>query len=167
MKISYNWLKNYIHCDLAPQQISEILTSIGLEVEAMENFENIRGGLQGIVVGHVLECEKHPNADKLSITKVDVGNGEPLNIVCGAPNVAKGQKVPVALIGTTLFKGNESFTIKEAMLRGVKSEGMICAEDEIGLGDSHAGILVLPDELTPGTPLNTILFLFIMLIKNV
>jgi len=156
MKISYNWLKNYIHCDLSPQQISDILTSIGLEVEAIEKYENIRGALQGIVVGHVLECEKHPNADKLSVTKVDVGNGVHLNIVCGAPNVAKGQKVPVALIGTTLYKGNESFTIKEAMLRGVKSEGMICAEDEIGLGDSHAGILVLPDELTPGTPLNTI-----------
>ncbi len=156
MKISYNWLKNYINCDLAPQRISEILTSIGLEVEALEKYENIRGGLNGIVVGHVVACEKHPNADKLSVTKVDVGNGELLTIVCGAPNVAQGQKVPVALIGTTLYKGEESFTIKEAMLRGVKSQGMICAEDEIGLGDSHAGIMVLDSDLQVGTPLSSL-----------
>lgn len=156
MKISYNWLKNYINCDLAPQRIAEILTSIGLEVEAIENYENIRGGLNGIVVGHVVECEKHPNADKLSVTKVDVGTGELLNIVCGAPNVAKGQKVPVALVGTSLFKGDESFTIKEAMLRGVKSQGMICAEDEIGLGDSHAGIMILESNLAVGTPLSSV-----------
>jgi len=156
MKISYNWLKNYINCDLAPQRISEILTSIGLEVEALEKYENIRGGLNGIVVGHIVACEKHPNADKLSVTKVDVGNGELLTIVCGAPNVAQGQKVPVALIGTTLYKGEESFTIKEAMLRGVKSQGMICAEDEIGLGDSHAGIMVLDSDLQVGTPLSSL-----------
>lgn len=156
MKISYNWLKNYISCDLAPQRISEILTSIGLEVEALEKYENIRGGLNGIVVGHVVACEKHPNADKLSVTKVDVGNGELLTIVCGAPNVAQGQKVPVALVGTTLYKGDDSFIIKEAMLRGVKSQGMICAEDEIGLGDSHAGIMVLDTDLQVGTPLSSL-----------
>lgn len=156
MKISYNWLRNYINCDLAPQRIAEILTSIGLEVEAIEKYENIRGGLNGIVVGYVAECIKHPNADKLSVTKVDVGNGELLTIVCGAPNVAQGQKVPVALVGTTLYKGEELFTIKEATLRGVKSQGMICAEDEIGLGQSHAGIMVLDSALEVGTPLSSI-----------
>lgn len=156
MKISYNWLQNYIKCDLSPQRISEILTSIGLEVESVERYENIKGSLKGIVVGHILECQKHPNADKLFVAKVDVGLNETLNIVCGAPNVAKGQKVPVALVGTTLYKGNESFTIKEVMIRGVNSQGMICAEDEIGLGDSHEGILVLDESLKPGTPLNEI-----------
>ncbi|MGQ9847093.1 MAG: phenylalanine--tRNA ligase subunit beta [Bacteroidales bacterium] len=156
MKISYNWLRNYINCDLEPQRIAEILTSIGLEVEAIEKYENIKGGLKGIVVGYVAECIKHPNADKLYVTKVDVGSDKLLTIVCGAPNVAQGQKVPVALVGTTLYKGEESFTIKETIIRGVKSEGMICAEDEIGLGHSHAGIMILDSSLKVGTPLSSL-----------
>lgn len=156
MKISYNWLRNYINCDLTPQRIADILTSIGLEVEAIEKYENIKGSLKGIVVGYVTECTKHPNADKLYVTKVDVGNGKLLTIVCGAPNITQGLKVPVALVGTTLYKGEESFTIKEVMLRGVKSQGMICAEDEIGLGYSHTGIMVLDPEVEIGTPLSSI-----------
>jgi phenylalanyl-tRNA synthetase beta chain len=156
MKISYNWLCKYIKTDLPPQRISEILTNIGLEVEAMDSYENIKGGLKGIVVGLVTDCIKHPNADKLSLTKVDIGNGEHLNIVCGAPNVAAGQKVPVATIGTTLYKGNESFQIKETTIRGSKSQGMICAEDEIGLGTSHDGILVLDNSLKQGTLLSEV-----------
>ncbi len=151
MKISYNWLRRYLSIDYAPQRIADILTAIGLEVEAIEEYENIKGGLRGIVVGHVIECEKHPNADRLSLTKVDVGNGTVLDIVCGAPNVAKGQKVPVALVGTRLYKGNDSFVIKETTIRGSKSQGMICAENEIGLGNSHDGILVLDESLEAGT----------------
>ncbi len=156
MKISYNWLGKYIKTDLAPQRIAEILTNIGLEVEAIETYENIKGGLKGIVVGLVKDCVKHPHADKLSLTKVEIGNNEILNIVCGAPNVATGQKVAVATVGTVIHKDNESFPIKEATIRGIKSQGMICAEDEIGLGTSHDGILVLDKELKPGTPLSEV-----------
>ncbi len=156
MKISYNWLKRYLCIDLSPERIAEILTGIGLEVEALEVYESVKGGLNNMVVGHVVDCVKHPNADKLWLTKVDVGNGSLLEIVCGAPNVAKGQKVPVALVGAKIYKGNDSFVIKETTIRGIRSQGMICAEDEIGLGTSHDGILVLDDSLKPGTPLKQI-----------
>lgn len=152
MKISYNWLKQYINIDLTPDQISKILTDTGLEVESVELFETIKGGLEGIVVGKVLSCEKHPGADKLSKTTVDVGDGKPTPIVCGAPNVAAGQTVLVATVGTTLYNGDESFQIKKAKIRGEESEGMICAEDELGLGTSHDGIMVLPNQIEAGTP---------------
>ncbi len=151
MKLSYNWLKDYIDLDVEPLELSAILTDIGLEVEGFEEFLSVKGGLEGVVIGEVLTCEKHPNADKLSVTTVDVG-GKVLPIVCGAPNVAKGQKVVVATVGTTLYDGDEAFKIKKAKIRGEVSEGMICAEDELGLGTSHDGIMVLPDEAEPGTP---------------
>lgn len=150
MNISYSWLKQYIHLDLSPEEVSEILTSIGLEVEAVETVEKIKGGLKGFVIGEVKTCAKHPDADKLSVTTVDVGGPELLSIVCGAPNVAAGQKVIVATIGTTIYKGDEQFQIKKAKLRGVLSEGMICAEDEIGMGTSHDGIMVLPADTQVG-----------------
>ena len=144
MKISYNWLKKYISIAEAPERVAEILTSIGLEVEAMETIGGTAGNLEGIVVGQVLECTQHPDADRLRVTKVDVGTGEPLQIVCGAPNVATGQKVAVATIGTTLhFSNGEQVKMKRQKLRGVESMGMICAEDELGLGNSHEGIMVL------------------------
>lgn len=152
MKLSYSWLKQYIDMDVDPQELSAILTDIGLEVEGFETFQSIKGGLEGIVVGEVVTCEKHANADKLSVTTVDVGTGELLPIVCGAPNVAKGQKVLVATVGTTLYDGDESFKIKKSKIRGEISQGMICAEDELGLGTSHDGIMVLPDDVKPGTP---------------
>lgn len=152
MKISFNWLKEYIDTDLSLKEISGILTSIGLEVESVEPFETVKGGLEGIIIGEVLKCRKHPDADKLTVTEVNVGEEKPLQIVCGAPNVAEGQKVPVALVGTTLYKGDESFVIKNAKIRGEFSEGMICAEDEIGLGTSHEGIMVLEKSAIPGTP---------------
>ena len=152
MKLSYSWLKQYIDMDVDPQELSAILTDIGLEVEGFETFQSIKGGLEGIVVGEVVTCEKHPNADKLSVTTVDVGTGELLPIVCGAPNVDKGQKVLVATVGTTLYDGDESFKIKKSKIRGEVSQGMICAEDELGLGTSHDGIMVLPDDVKPGTP---------------
>jgi phenylalanyl-tRNA synthetase beta chain len=151
MKLSYNWLKDYIDLDVEPLKLSAILTDIGLEVEGFEEFQSVKGGLEGVVIGEVLTCEKHPNADKLSVTTVDVG-GKVLPIVCGAPNVARGQKVVVAMVGTTLYDGDEAFKIKKAKIRGEVSEGMICAEDELGLGTSHDGIMVLPDEAKPGTP---------------
>lgn len=153
MKISYNWLKTLIQINITPQEVAEYLTSSGLEVEGVEEFETIKGSLKGIVVGEVVEKEKHPDADKLSITKVNIGSADLLNIVCGAPNVAAGQKVLVATIGTTLYptKG-EAFEIKKSKIRGVVSEGMICAEDEIGIGESHDGILILPDDTVVGTP---------------
>lgn len=153
MTISYNWLKQYIDIPESAEEIGKILTSTGLEVEKVEAFETVKGGLKGLVIGEVLTCEKHPNADKLSVTTVDVGTGTPSRIVCGAPNVAAGQKVVVALPGTTVYptKG-ESFTIKLAKIRGEQSEGMICAEDEIGLGESHAGIMVLNTTVANGTP---------------
>lgn len=153
MKISYNWIKDFIKLDLPAEKVGEILTDLGLEVEGIETFESVRGGLKGIVVGHVLECEKHPNADKLSVTKVDLGNGNIVQIVCGAPNVAKGQKVPVATIGTTLFDSEgKPWQIKKGKIRGEESFGMICAEDELGLGSSHEGIMILDQSLEAGTP---------------
>ncbi len=153
MKISYNWLKTLINIDLTPQQIDEYLTSSGLEVEGIEAFETVKGGLKGIVVGEVIEKEKHPDADKLSITKVNIGEAELLHIVCGASNVAAGQKVLVATIGAKLYPTTgEPFEIKKSKIRGAVSEGMICAEDEIGLGTSHDGIMVLPSDAIPGTP---------------
>lgn len=153
MKISYNWLKTLINTDLTPQQLDEHLTSSGLEVEGIETFESIKGGLKGIVVGEVVEKEKHPDADKLSLTKVNIGGPELLSIVCGAPNVAAGQKVLVATIGAKLYPtSGEPFDIKKSKIRGAVSEGMICAEDEIGLGTSHEGIMILPDSAVVGTP---------------
>ena len=152
MKISYNWLKQYINFNLNPDDTARYLTDCGLEVEGIEQFETIKGGLRGLVVGEVLTCEPHPDSDHLHVTTVDVGGETPLNIVCGAANVAHGQKVIVATIGTVLYNGDESFTIKKSKLRGVVSEGMICAEDEIGVGTSHAGIMVLPPETKVGTP---------------
>ena len=153
MKISYNWLKTLINIDLTPQQVDEYLTSSGLEVEGMEIYISIKGGLKGIVIGEVVEKEKHPDADKLSVTKVNIGNPDLLNIVCGAPNVAAGQKVLVATIGTKLYPtSGDAFEIKKSKIRGVLSEGMICAEDEIGLGISHDGILILPQHAVIGTP---------------
>lgn len=154
MKISNNWLKDYIKTDLKSEKIGEFLTDIGLEVEGIDQFESIRGSLEGIVVGKVLTCEKHPNADKLKVTTVDVGNGKILNIVCGASNVSAGQVVPVAVIGTKIYdKEGNFFEIKEAKLRGEISQGMICAEDELGLSDNHDGIMVLDAEkFIVGTP---------------
>ncbi len=152
MNISYNWLKDYIKTDLSPQELGAALTSIGLETGTIEKVESIKGGLEGLFVGEVLTCGDHPNSDHLHITSVDVGTGEALPIVCGAPNVAKGQKVIVALIGTTLFSGEETFTIKKTKIRGIESNGMICAEDEIGVGTDHAGIIVLPENTPVGMP---------------
>lgn len=153
MKISYNWLKQYIQTELAPEEISKILTNTGLEVESLEKIQTIKGGLEGLVIGHVTFREKHPNADKLSVTKVNVGGERELDIVCGAPNVAAGQKVVVATVGCTVYPvTGEPFEIKKAKIRGEVSEGMICAEDEIGLGESHAGIMVLPEDAPIGMP---------------
>lgn len=152
MKISYNWLRDYLDIDLESERLSELLTNCGLEVEGMEYYESVKGGLEGVVVGEVKECREHPNADKLSLTKVDTGSGELLPIVCGAPNVAEGQKVLVARVGTTLYMDDKPFEIKKAKIRGEVSEGMICAEDELGLGDSHEGIMVLDDNCRVGAP---------------
>src|SRR5690606_8507501 len=152
MTISYNWLSEYLPEPVQPERLSQILTSIGLEVEAVETYESHKGGLKGLVVGEVLTCEKHPNADKLKLTTVDIGSTT-LKIVCGAPNVAAGQKVVVAPVGVTIYPTDgEPVTMKRAKIRGEESEGMICAEDEIGLGTSHDGILVLPADVKPGTP---------------
>ena len=155
MNISYKWLKDYIDTDLQPKDLENILTQIGLEVGSIDEVESIKGGLRGLVIGEVLTCEKHPNSDHLSKTTVDVGNGEILPIVCGAPNVAAGQKVVVATVGTTLYDGDNEFQIKKSKIRGEVSEGMICAEDEIGLGHDHAGIMVLPGDAKVGTPAST------------
>lgn len=152
MNISYNWLKKYINTDVAPEELAKILTSIGLETGSTEKVQTVKGGLEGLVVGHVLTCVPHENSDHLHVTTVNVGQGEPLQIVCGAPNVAAGQKVIVATIGTVLYDGDESFTIKRSKIRGVESFGMICAEDEIGVGTSHDGIMVLPDDTPVGMP---------------
>lgn len=153
MKISYNWLKEHVSVDLAPEEIAEILTNTGLEVESFEKIETIPGGLAGVVVGEVMTCHKHPDADKLSVTTVNIGGERVLPIVCGAPNVQAGQKVLVATTGTTLHTSDgKSFEIKKAKIRGEASEGMICAEDELGLGESHEGIMVLPAEIVVGTP---------------
>ncbi|TXI64163.1 MAG: phenylalanine--tRNA ligase subunit beta [Flavobacterium sp.] len=154
MRISYNWLKQFIKTDLKSEEIADILTDLGLEVEGVDKYESLKGGLHGVVIGHVLTCEKHPDADKLKITTVDLGDGNaPVQIVCGAPNVAAGQKVPVATIGTKLFdKEGNAFEIKKGKIRGQESHGMICAEDELGLGESHDGIMILNEDLKPGTP---------------
>ena len=153
MNVSYKWLKEYIDFDLTPQQVSDALTSLGLEVDALEEVETIKGGLKGLVVGKVLTCEPHPNSDHMHTTTVDLGNGQaPVQIVCGAPNVAAGQKVIVATIGTKLYDGDQEFVIKKSKLRGVESYGMICAEDEIGVGTDHNGIIVLPNDAQVGMP---------------
>ena len=152
MKISYKWLKELLKFNLSAEETAAYLTDCGLEVEGMDTFETVKGGLRGLKIGEVLTCEPHPNSDHLHVTTVNVGEEEPLHIVCGAPNVAAGQKVVVATIGTVLYNGEESFTIKKSKLRGELSEGMICAEDEIGIGTSHDGIMVLPEEVVPGTP---------------
>ncbi|NDW11540.1 phenylalanine--tRNA ligase subunit beta [Bacteroides sp. 214] len=152
MNISYNWLKQYLEFDLTPDEVAAALTSIGLETGGVEEVQTIKGGLEGIIIGEVLTCIEHPNSDHLHITTVNFGSGEPVQIVCGAPNVAAGQKVVVATNGTILYNGEESFTIKKSKIRGVESNGMICAEDEIGIGTAHDGIIVLPADAVPGTP---------------
>ena len=152
MNISYKWLKEYVDFDLTAQQVADALTSTGLEVDALEEVQSIKGGLKGLYVGKVLTCEAHPNSDHLHVTTVDLGKGEPSQIVCGAPNVAAGQKVIVADLGCVLYDGDKEFVIKKSKLRGVESNGMICAEDEIGVGTSHDGIIVLPEDAVVGTP---------------
>ena len=151
MNISYNWLKEYLDFDLQPEEVAVALTSIGLETGGVEEVQTIKGGLDGLVIGKVLTCEEHPNSDHLHITTVDVGGEAPLQIVCGAPNVAAGQKVVVAVNGTKLYDGDQCFTIKRSKIRGVESNGMICAEDEIGIGTDHSGIIVLPEDVEVGT----------------
>jgi len=152
MRISYNWLKQFIKIDWKSDETAALLTDLGLEVEIVEKYQSVKGGLEGIVVGHVLTCEQHPNADRLKVTTVDLGDGTPVQIVCGASNVAAGQKVPVATIGTTLYdKNGTPFQIKKGKIRDQESHGMICAEDELGLGTSHEGIMVLDNSLKPGT----------------
>ena len=152
MNISYSWLKDYIDIDLSPEEIAKILTQIGLEVGGIEEVETVKGGMNGLVIGEVVTCEPHPNSDHLSKTTVNIGTGEPLPIVCGAPNVAAGQKVVVATVGTTMYMGKDEFMIKKSKIRGEVSEGMICAEDEIGIGTNHAGIIVLPENVRVGMP---------------
>jgi len=155
VKISINWLKDYLETDHTPEEISEILTNLGLEVEKISDFESIKGGLKGVVAGKVLECGKHPNADRLKVTSIDIGSNEVFEIVCGAPNIEKGQIVPVATVGSKIYT-NEGIEIKikKSKIRGVVSNGMVCAEDEIGLGDSHEGIMVLEKNVKPGTPIS-------------
>ena len=154
MNISYNWLKKYIAADLSAEAMATILTDIGLEVESFEKIETVRGGLQGVVVGEVLTCEKHPDSDHLHVTTVDVGAPEPLRIVCGAPNCRKGLKVLCATVGAVLYPegGDEAFKIKRSKIRGVESLGMLCAEDELGIGASHDGIMELPADAPVGMP---------------
>jgi phenylalanyl-tRNA synthetase beta chain len=153
MTISYHWLNEYLPEIIEPEKLSKILTSVGLEVESMEQYESIKGGLKGLVIGEVLSCEKHPNADKLKITQVNIGKDAPLQIVCGASNVAVGQKVVVATVGTTIYPlHGESLTMKVAKIRSVESFGMICAEDELGIADNHEGIIILPNDVVVGTP---------------
>ena len=152
MNISYNWLKEYIDTPLTPDELAAALTSIGLETGSVEEVESVRGGLRGLVIGKVLTCVEHPDSDHLHITTVDLGDGQATQIVCGAPNVAAGQTVVVATVGTTLYDGDKEFKIKKSKIRGVESFGMICAEDEIGVGQSHDGIIVITDDVKPGTP---------------
>ena len=157
MKISINWLKDFIKTDHSPEEISEILTNLGLEVEKISSFESIKGGLAGVVAGKVLKCGKHPNADRLKVTSIDIGDNEVCEIVCGAPNIDKGQIVPVATVGSKIYTNQgEEIKIKKSKIRGVISNGMVCAEDEIGLGDSHEGIMVLEKNVKPGTPVSEI-----------
>ena len=152
MNISYNWLKDYLDFDLTPAEVAEALTSIGLETGSVEEVQAVKGGLEGLVIGEVLTCEPHPNSDHMHVTTVNLGQGgDPVQIVCGAPNVAAGQKVVVATLGTKLYDGDQCFTIKKSKLRGIESNGMICAEDEIGIGTDHSGIIVLPADAVPGT----------------
>ena len=151
MKISLNWLKQYIRLDLETSKISELLTNTGLEVEGVSYVESIKGGLKGVIIGEVLTCIQHPNADRLKLTTVNIGKEEILQIVCGAPNVDVGQKVLVATIGTTLYNGEKSFKIKKGKIRGEVSMGMICSENELSLGDSHEGIMLLPNDTIVGT----------------
>ncbi|MGB3608267.1 YtpR family tRNA-binding protein, partial [Psychroserpens sp.] len=152
MKISYNWLKQFLKTDWSAEKTGELLTDLGLEIEGIDTYQSVKGGLKGIVVGEVLTCVPHPNADRLKITTVAIGDDAPLQIVCGAPNVAAGQKVPVATIGTTLYtETGEAWTIKKGKIRGEESHGMICAEDELGLGKSHDGIMVLDQSIKAGT----------------
>ena len=156
MKISYNWIKHFLEIDLPSEQVSEILTDLGLEVESVKTHESVRGGLEGVVLGEVLHCSQHPNADRLKVTEVDLGK-KVVQIVCGAPNVAKGQKVAVATVGTSLYdKEGKEFLIKKSKIRGEESDGMICAEDELGLGESHDGIMILDTDLKNGTPCNEV-----------
>ena len=152
MKISYKWLREYVDTTLSAQEVAAALTSVGLEVDSVEEVQSVKGGLQGLWIGEVLTCEPHPNSDHMHVCMVNVGQGEPVQIVCGAPNVAAGQKVVVAVVGTKLYDGDECFTIKRSKLRGVESNGMICAEDEIGIGNDHSGIIVLPETAVLGTP---------------
>ncbi len=152
MNISYNWLKQYIDVDLDPHDLAAVLTGIGLEVESVETVEKVKGGLKGFVIGEVVSCNRHPGADHLYVTKVDIGAGQLLDVVCGAPNVATGQRVIVATEGSTVYKGSESLRIKKTRIRGIVSEAMICAEDEVGLGDRHEGVMVLPSDAVVGTP---------------
>lgn len=157
MKISLNWLKTFININLDNESLKDLLTDIGLEAEGIESFESLPGGLKGLIVAEVLTCEPHPDADKLKVTTINIGEGEPIQVVCGAPNVAAGQKVVLAPVGATLYpQGHEPFEIKKAKIRGVASNGMLCAEDEIGLGESHAGIIVLPEDTVVGTPVSQI-----------
>jgi len=157
VKISINWLKDYLKTDHSPEEISKILTNLGLEVEKISSFESIKGGLAGVVAGKVLECGKHPNADRLKVTSIDIGNNEVCEIVCGAPNIDKGQIVPVATVGSKIYTNQgEEIKIKKSKIRGVISNGMVCAEDEIGMGDSHEGIMVLEKNVKPGTPVSEI-----------
>ncbi|QZK90478.1 phenylalanine--tRNA ligase subunit beta [Flavobacterium sp. CHNK8] len=157
MKISYNWLKQFIKIDWKSEETAALLTDLGLEVEVIEKYQSIKGGLEGVVIGHVLTCVQHPDADRLKITTVDIGTGTPIQVVCGASNVGAGQKVPVATIGTELYdKEGNAFTIKKGKIRGQESHGMICAEDELGLGESHDGIMILDDSLVPGTAAATV-----------
>ena len=152
MKISYNWLKNYISTDKTPEEIGRVLTDTGLEVESIEKLESVKGGLEGVIIGQVVSCDQHPDADKLKLTVVDIGS-EKLQIVCGASNVGKGQKVVVATVGCTLYPNpDEPFKIKASKIRGVESLGMLCAEDELGMGTSHDGIIVLDKDAKVGTP---------------
>ena len=157
MKISINWLKDYVETNSPPEEISEILTNLGLEVEKLSPFESVKGGLSGIVAGKVLKCEKHPDADRLKVTSIDLGNNEISEIVCGAPNIEKGQIVPVAKVGSKIYPNDGSeIKIKKSKIRGVVSNGMVCAEDEIGLGESHDGIMILDNNINPGTPMSEI-----------
>ncbi|WP_303743319.1 phenylalanine--tRNA ligase subunit beta, partial [uncultured Duncaniella sp.] len=152
MNISYKWLKRYIDFDLEPKELAAVLTSVGLECDTVEEVESIRGGLRGVVIGKVLTCTEHPDSDHLHITTVDLGGEKPEQIVCGAPNVAAGQTVVVATVGTTLYDGDKEIKIKKSKIRGVESMGMICAEDELGLGNAHDGIIVISEDVKPGTP---------------
>ena len=157
MKISINWLKEYVETNSQPEEISEILTNLGLEVEKLSLFESVKGGLNGVVAGKVLECGKHPDADRLKVTSIDLGDNEISEIVCGAPNIEKGQIVPVAKVGCKIYtsEGTE-IKIKKSKIRGVVSNGMVCAEDEIGLGQSHDGIMILDNNIKPGTPISEV-----------